>query len=128
MSFNSDLSTELDQVRLKAGDSNTQNELVADATINALLAAGHSVQSAAIETVRAILGILAPKSDTSAVGISTTRTQKYAQYQQLLSTLMSSTLPSPTFGGRSASDKDSIESNTDFAPSPFSRDRNRNPG
>lgn len=127
--YDPSLSTELDQVRFKSGDTNTNDQLVPNETIQFLLDSGLSVHAAAIATVKGILGYLANKAvDRSAVGISSSKSQRYNHFESLLSTLEGSGgTPKPVMGGQSVSGKDDLESDNDFPGSPFERGRDDDP-
>lgn len=128
--YDPSLSTEKDQVRFKSGDTNANDKLVQDETIQALLNSGLSVHSAAIATVRGILASLANTAvDRSAVGISASKSQRFSHFEAILRDLEGGGggLPMPAFGGQSYSDRDTLEADTDFPGSPFGRGRDDNP-
>ena len=117
-SFNESLTTSRDKVRLKIGDTDTNDQILSNETIDALLTE-HSddVMLATISCVRAIIAKYARNLNRSAVGMSADLTVFVAHYQELLSDLIKQNRGNS--GGRyksafSDSRKETIESDDDF--------------
>jgi len=131
--FSDSLSTDRDKVRLKIGDTDTQDQLLSDETIDALLAVRDDVVLCSIDACRAILAKLAREIDRSAAGMSGSRSQKTNHYKDILANLTkeSGGETRVKVGGISKGDNDTIRDDSDFEPLAFSigmNDRNNSDG
>jgi len=123
-SYSNTLATNRDMVRLKIGDTDTNDQLLQNETIDALLTArSNSVVDASIDCIRAILAVFVREIDRSNIGITASRSQKFNQLESLLKQLQAEARTGHGgmfVGGHSRSDKDTIESNDDFIQ-PFAK-------
>ena len=119
--FSDSLTTDRDKVRLKIGDTDTQDQLLSDETLDALLAVRNDVVLCAIDACRAILSKLARDIDRSAAGMSGSRSQKTTHYKDVLATLVkeSSGETRMKVGGVSRSENETILDNSDFEKPSF---------
>jgi len=117
-SFNESLSTDRDKVRLKIGDTDTNDQILANETIDAILTEHSSdVMLATISCVRAIIAKYSRKLNRSAAGMSADMTVFVAHYQQLLSDLIKQNRGNSGARYKSAfsdSRKETIESDDDY--------------
>lgn len=81
------LKTDLDKVRSRIGDTDSEDALLTDEEINGVLAEVPDVSQAAVECCELILAELARRVNRSAAGISSSASAKYDQYERLLKTL-----------------------------------------
>lgn len=126
-----DLSTALSQVRQTIGDTDTNRPLLTDEQINWRLGQySQSVAPAAIRCVQDIIGALTRDIDRSNVGMSASRSQKIANYKDLLEQLKSenAALAEMYVGGTSVSEKETINDNSDYEQAAIKRRWGRNPG
>tara|TARA_R110000824_G_C15230416_1_gene678493 strand:+ start:127 stop:573 length:447 start_codon:yes stop_codon:yes gene_type:complete len=88
-SYSDSLSTDRDKIRLKIGDTDTNDQILPNETIDALLTE-HSddVMLTTISCVRAIIAKYSRKLSRSAVGMSADMTVFVTNYQQLLAELI----------------------------------------
>lgn len=128
--FDEDLTSARDEVRLKIGDTSSGAVLLSDETLDALLTAfGDNVVETSIAAVNAILAKIARDADKSALGITSNLSQKTAHYQQLLRQLQAESggCAQVYFGGSSEAEIESLEADTDFVHPVFKRGQHRNP-
>lgn len=116
-----DISTDLAQVRLRIGDTNSADPLLTDEEITAYLTLDSDIVGAAILCVKAIIAKLARDVDRGNLGMSATRSQKVQHYKDLLIELRKGDAHfcQVFAGGLSVSGKESNESDTDYIPPRF---------
>jgi DNA mismatch repair protein MutH len=136
---NTSLASNLAQVRLALGATNTNDQLLTDEEIAAAsgytaaeLAAtsGVNIPLAAYRAVDAMLAAVTRKIDTSGPRFGATRSQIFQHFRDLKAELRarSKSSASPVeWSEHSVSDAEAIESNTDFAQPAFTRGRFDNP-
>jgi len=117
-SFDESLSTNRDKVRLKIGDTNTNDQILANETIDALLTEhGSDVMLTTISCVRAIIAKFSRELSRGAIGMSADMTVFVAHYQDLLSDLIKQNRGNSGARYKSAfsdSRKETIESDDDY--------------
>ena len=117
-SFDESLSTNRDKVRLKIGDTNTNDQILANETIDALLTEHSSdVMLTTISCVRAIIAKFSRELSRGAIGMSADMTVFVAHYQDLLSDLIKQNRGNSGVRYKSAfsdSRKETIESDDDY--------------
>jgi hypothetical protein len=117
-SFDDSLSTNRDKVRLRIGDTNTNDQILSNETIDALLTEHSSdVMLATISSVRAIIAKYSRNMSRSAVGMSADMAVFVAHYQDLLSDLIKQNRGNSGVRYTSAfseSRKETIESDSDY--------------
>ena len=121
-SFNESLTSDLDKVRLRIGDTDSEEVLLSNETINALLTIRNDVVLASIDCIEAILGKFAREIDRQALGLGGPRSKKTTHYQALLKELRAEAARGSTgvfFGGGSIAEKESIREDTDKPLAPF---------
>jgi hypothetical protein len=124
--------TDLAKVRLTAGLTDTNDQLLTDEEIAYQLSLTSNITRAAAECLR--LALRSPKVaravDRTGTGFSASRSQRYTQLKELLVDLDAraggETTVAVDFG--SASVVDTIESDTDYTPAAFKRDLFTNDG
>ena len=119
--FSDSIATDKDKVRLRIGDTDTDDQLLSDETLDALLAIRADVVLCAIDACRAILAKLARDIDRSAVGMSGSRSQKTQHYKDILATLIKESGGETRIkvGGISKSDNDTLRDDSDFEKPTF---------
>ena len=122
--FSDSLTTDRDKVRLKIGDTDTDDQLLSDETIDALLVIRADVILCSIDAVRAILSKLARDIDRSAAGMSGSRSQKTQHYKDVLMNLVKESGGETRMkvGGISKGAADTLRDDTDFIKPSFSVD------
>ena len=121
-SFNESLTTDRDKVRLRIGDTNTDDQILSNETVDALLTE-HSddVMLATISCVRAIIAKYSRNLNRGAIGMTADMSIFVTQYQELLSDLIKQNRGNSGVRYKSAfneSRKDTIESDAEYIP-PF---------
>ena len=120
-----------DEVRFLVQDTDTDDQLVSDEEIAYAVANEPSNVSAAIRVCRALAMKYARKADKKVGDLSISWSQLSKRYSELAKELedsdMISIIPLPYAGGISASDKDSVEDNTDRVRPSFKRGMHDNP-
>jgi len=117
------VSSNLAQVRLTIGDTNTSDQLLTDEEINLRLSDyDNHIINTSVRCVRDILAKLARNYDRNVASFSGSRSQKFQQYKDLLDDLLAqaNTSCEAFFGGLSQSEEDSILSDTDYKAHYFS--------
>jgi hypothetical protein len=123
-SFDPNLSRNLDKVRFKVGDVKQTDQLVADETIEALLATD-SVPSVSLAVAEHIYGILTADVDKKvgdAAISSSQRAKAYARRVTRLERELAISGAIPYAGGISKADKETHEEDTDRVEPLFTRD------
>ena len=120
-SFSDSLATDRDKVRLKIGDTDTDDQLLSNETIDALLDIRADVILCSIDACRAILAKLARDIDRSAAGMSGSRSQKTQHYKDILANLVkeSGGETRVKVGGISKDDNDTLNDDSDFEKPTF---------
>ena len=122
--FNDSLSSNLDKVRFKIGDTDSTDQLLQDATINALLTEhNNDIELTAISCVRAIISTFNRTVDRNAAGMTANRSIIVQNYRDLLHDLLKQNRGNSGVrykGSISRDRKETIEDDSDFIM-PFSR-------
>lgn len=120
-SYDPSEATDLDRVRGKIGDINTLDQQLPNETLNAIIAIKADVIDAAIECLNRLIAKYARDIDRSAVGITSSRSQRMNHYADLRDRLERDRLlvTEPFVGGISKSEADVIDANTDFPQPKF---------
>jgi len=88
-SYDESLTSNRDKVRLKIGDVDTNDQLLSNETLDALLTEwGSDVMLTSIAAVRAIIAAFSRTLARSAAGMSADRTIFFTHYQELLADLL----------------------------------------
>jgi hypothetical protein len=120
-----DISTDLAKVRVRIGDTNTNDELLSDEVIDSFLDVRSDVVLAAIDCCRAIIAKLSRDVDRSNLGMSASRSQKVQHYRDLLAELQKQAAESssgaPRIGGISKTAKDDVDGDSDRVAPAFRR-------
>ena len=120
--FSESLTTTRDKLRLRVGDTDANDPLLSNETLDVLLTdKGDDLALAAIDAVRAIIAKLGREFDRSAVGVGGSRSQKVQHFHDLLKQLTKESRLSTgvVLGGVSASRKQTIEDDSDFVRPSF---------
>lgn len=120
-SFDDSLSTDRDRIRLRIGDTDTNDQLLSNETVDALLLTRTSVILAAIDCVQAIIAKLAREIDRSNIGMSGSRSQKTTHFHSVLRELQKEAQMDTGMkvGGISRDDRNTIEDDSDFIKPSF---------
>jgi hypothetical protein len=121
-SYSDALTTDRDKLRFRIGDVDTNDQLLSDELLDALLDARASPILAAIDAVEGILAKFAREIDRSALGLGGPRSQKTQFYRDLLKELRAQAARGDTdvfFGGGSISQRDSNLDDSDLPRTPF---------
>ena len=112
------------------GDTDTNDQLLSDETIDAILTRFVSEVATAAECVRRILAKLARDIDTSGAGNNSSRSQKTQHYRDLLAELrgQQGVYAEMYTGGVSIGTANSFRSNSDDPGPGFSLGQHDNPG
>ena len=117
-SFNESLTTNRDKVRLKIGDTDTNDQILSNETIDALLTEHNSdVLLTTISCVRAIIAKFSRNLNRGAIGLTADMSLFVAHYQELLSDLIKQNRGNSGVRYVSAfsdSRRETIESDDDF--------------
>ena len=122
--YSESLTTARDKLRLRIGDTDTNDQLLADETLDALLTDKNSdLALAAIDAVRAIIAKFGRNFDRNAVGIQSNRSQRVQHFHDLLSQLTKEVRLSTgvVVGGLLETRKDVIENDDDFIKPSFTK-------
>lgn len=88
-SFSDSLSTPLDQVRFRIGDTDSNREILSNETINAILSQyNNAVLRTSVICVRGILALLTRDTNRSIMGVSGSVDQATVHYRDLLRDLI----------------------------------------
>ena len=114
--YSTSLTTNRDKVRFRIGDTDSNRALLSDEEIDAVLSSKPAVLPSAIECVEAILAKIARDIDRNAAGITSSRSQAFNHYNDLLRKLrMEMLTESEMFvGGLSKATRDSFNQDDDF--------------
>lgn len=123
-SYSDSLSTNKDKVRLRIGDTDTNDQLLSNETIDALLSEhGDDIVLSSISSIRAIIAKFSRTVDRNAAGMSANRSIIVENYRQLLKELLAANRGNSGArykGSFSKSRQETIEDDTDFIL-PFAR-------
>ena len=125
-SYSDALSTDRDLLRFRIGDTDTNEQLLSNELLDALLVTRASPTLAAIDAVQGILAQFARDIDRSALGMGGARSQKTQFYRDLLKELRAEAARGDTsifFGGGSISQKESNLEDEDAPVTPFRLDQ-----
>jgi len=116
-------SSDRDRVRFEIGDTDTTDQQLTDAEIDAALALyASSVTAAAIYCANALVAKFSRLCDQSVGAIHVSYSQRASSYKTLVAELRRrGGAASPYLGGRSLADKDTVEGDTDRSSPAFSR-------
>lgn len=119
-----DISTDLAKVRLLIGDTNTNEQLLADEEINFYIGRKADVTLSAADCCDAIVAKLSRDTDRNNLGMGAQRSQKIQHYQDLADRYRNEgRMEAGAFaGGTSKSDEDSWEADTDTKQPRFQQD------
>lgn len=133
--YNPSQTTDKDIVRFKIQDTDTNDQLLSDEEIAAVLTQTGSVNAAAIASAEAIARKFARLATSKSFSTGQrTMTVSYADrvtaYQSLAADLRKQTARavSPYLGGQSITEKDTINDDTDRTTPKFRRDWDKEPG
>lgn len=119
--YSTALTLDRDKVRIRVGDTNTNDQLLSDEEIAALLTAFSSdITLTVIGCIRIIIAKLARDYDRSNLGMSAQRSQKVQHYKDLLAEYMGSgpeglgTKAEMFVGGLSKADEESFDDDSDY--------------
>lgn len=120
----SSIGTNLAKVRLRLGDTVSDDPLLTDEEINHFLdECNDDVRAAALKSCRAIVAKHARTVNDSAAGINSSKTSKFQQYKDLLAELADDLQRSgdaqPFVGGISIDRSDTADQDADFRPQSF---------
>ena len=130
-SYRDSLGTDRDKTRFRIGDTDTNEQLLSNELLDALLVSRGSPTLAAIDAVEGILAKFARDIDRSALGMGGVRSQKTQFYRDLLKELRAEAARGDTsifFGGGSIAEKDSNLDDSDAPVTPFRIDQFKNNG
>lgn len=128
-SYNENLSTDRDKVRFRIGDTDTDDQLLSNETIDALLVIRNDVVLASIDSVQAILAQFAREIDRQALGLGGPRSQKTTHYENLLKILRAEADKGATgvfYGGATIAEKEDALADTTKPRPPFRLDQFNN--
>ncbi len=128
-SYNENLSTDRDKVRFRIGDTDTDDQLLSNETIDALLVIRNDVVLASIDSVQAILAKFAREIDRQALGLGGPRSQKTTHYENLLKILRAEADKGATgvfYGGATIAEKEDALADTTKPRPPFRLDQFNN--
>ena len=114
--YNGDLTTNLDIVRLTIGDTNSSSWILTDAEINYRIGLTSDTRLASIACVKDILAKIARDVAKSTTGPSSSRDQKTTHYRDLLKDLEAEAYQAAggKAGGTSIAENNALEANSDF--------------
>ena len=121
-SYSDSLSTDRDRLRFRIGDVDTNDQLLSNETLDALLTARPDPTLAAIDAIEGILAKFAREIDRGSLGLGGSRSQKTQFYRDLLKELRAEAARGDTgafFGGGSVSGKETIREDEDKPLTPF---------
>lgn len=128
-SYDDSLPTDRDKVRFRIGDTDSEEELLSNETLDALLVIRDDVVLASIDAVQAILAKFAREIDRQALGLGGPRSQKTTHYENLLKVLRAEADKGSTgvfYGGATIAEKDAALADTTKPRPPFRIDQFNN--
>ena len=121
-SYSDSLSTDRDRLRFRIGYVDTNDQLLSNETLDALLTTRPDPTLAAIDAIEGILAKFAREIDRGSLGLGGSRSQKTQFYRDLLKELRAEAARGDTgafFGGGSVSGKETIQEDEDKPLTPF---------
>lgn len=128
-SYDDSLPTDRDKVRFRIGDTDSEEELLSNETLDALLVIRNDVVLASIDAVQAILAKFAREIDRQALGLGGPRSQKTTHYENLLKVLRAEADKGSTgvfYGGATIAAKQAALADTTRPRPPFRIDQFNN--
>jgi hypothetical protein len=128
-SYDDSLPTDRDKVRFRIGDTDSEEELLSNETLDALLVIRDDVVLASIDAVQAILAKFAREIDRQALGLGGPRSQKTTHYENLLKVLRAEADKGSTgvfYGGATIAAKNAALADTTKPRPPFRIDQFNN--
>jgi hypothetical protein len=128
-SYDDSLPTDRDKVRFRIGDTDSEEELLSNETLDALLVIRDDVVLASIDAVQAILAKFAREIDRQALGLGGPRSQKTTHYENLLKVLRAEADKGSTgvfYGGATIAAKQAALADTTRPRPPFRIDQFNN--
>ena len=128
-SYDDSLPTDRDKVRFRIGDTDSEEELLSNETLDALLVIRNDVVLASIDAVQAILAKFAREIDRQALGLGGPRSQKTTHYENLLKVLRAEADKGSTgvfYGGATIAAKQAALADTTKPRPPFRIDQFNN--
>jgi hypothetical protein len=128
-SYDDSLPTDRDKVRFRIGDTDSEEELLSNETLDALLVIRDDVVLASIDAVQAILAKFAREIDRQALGLGGPRSQKTTHYENLLKVLRAEADKGSTgvfYGGATIAAKQAALADTTKPRPPFRIDQFNN--
>jgi hypothetical protein len=128
-SYDDSLPTDRDKVRFRIGDTDSEEELLSNETLDALLVIRDDVVLASIDAVQAILAKFAREIDRQALGLGGPRSQKTTHYENLLKVLRAEADKGSTgvfYGGATIAAKNAALADTTRPRPPFRIDQFNN--
>jgi hypothetical protein len=128
-SYDDSLPTDRDKVRFRIGDTDSEEELLSNETLDALLVIRDDVVLASIDAVQAILAKFAREIDRQALGLGGPRSQKTTHYENLLKVLRAEADKGSTgvfYGGATIAAKKAALADTTKPRPPFRIDQFNN--
>jgi len=128
-SYDDSLPTDRDKVRFRIGDTDSEEELLSNETLDALLVIRNDVVLASIDAVQAILAKFAREIDRQALGLGGPRSQKTTHYENLLKVLRAEADKGSTgvfYGGATIAAKQAALADTTKPQPPFRIDQFNN--
>jgi len=128
-SYDDSLPTDRDKVRFRIGDTDSEEELLSNETLDALLVIRDDVVLASIDAVQAILAKFAREIDRQALGLGGPRSQKTTHYENLLKVLRAEADKGSTgvfYGGATIAAKQAALADTTKPQPPFRIDQFNN--
>jgi hypothetical protein len=128
-SYDDSLPTDRDKVRFRIGDTDSEEELLSNETLDALLVIRDDVVLASIDAVQAILAKFAREIDRQALGLGGPRSQKTTHYENLLKVLRAEADKGSTgvfYGGATIAAKNAAFADTTKPRPPFRIDQFNN--
>jgi len=108
--------SDLQGVRSRIGDTNTNDQQMSDEEINALVTAKGSVVAAAIECCKRILAKEKGEIDRNVAGTNAPRSQKHQHLRDVMKDLRHELLSgvTPKLTGHSTAEKDALAAESDY--------------
>lgn len=130
-SYDDSLSSDRDKLRFRIGDTNTNDQLLSNELLDALLTTRDSPTLAAVNAVEGILAKFGRDIDRNALGLGGQRSQQTQFYRELLKELRAEAARGNTsafYGGGSVSGKAAIQDDSDVPLTPFRLNQFKNKG
>lgn len=129
-SYDDSLPTDRDKVRLRVGDIDTKKQFISNEGIDDVLSRFDAVDRAVYETAKIMLAnpLSARATDRQGTGFSASRSQLFQHLKDLIAEFKTTSRlnATPTLTGVSVSEKETLDSDTDYPPSRFVQGDNDN--